>query len=319
MKGFESAFACLGDIADQQKIKADFKEAIKEIRAFFPECDIYVADGINPPRVSVGIKRSLEQKRASACIFRFSENIDEIKIYLNFNLGIKRKGREIRIKKFNKALIDVGGLEAFKRIENGKQRYGVSIDNLKKLKKILKLISQSDLNDKMNGNSRNPDDYEKLLASDSAKNPKPSKKFTTRAAVEATNVDLNENGFLKEKFCAWLGKKNIYKKINPEDGIDSGQRVDVSMFNSQSQKRVLCELKWINDLDYRLKIRMAVGQLLEYEFYDESKDSELWLVINQLPAKRYIAYLNSLKVRMNNNFHVYVLKKDDKNFECLTK
>lgn len=146
---------------------------------------------------------------------------------------------------------------------------------------------------------------------------KKAPKSTTRKAVDAMDVKLNENGVLKKIFCDWLEKKKIYDDILCEDGIDKGQRVDVSMTKSQSGVRVLCELKWINDIDFKQKIRMAVGQLLEYQFYDKSNNSELWLVINQPPEKKYVEYLNALKERMNESFHVYVLKSDDLNFKCL--
>lgn len=312
MKGFESALTCLGDIVQQEKQKDEFKAAITEIRKLFPDCDIYVANNINVPRgrVSVGMKRKLDQKKASACVFRFSENTHSNKIYLNFNLNIGGKSEKNLIQKFNIALADAGGIELFKRKEEDKIRYGISIDKAKELKQILNLIARSDLSKKMKGKSRNPDDYQELLDSDSANRQKPLKTTTTRSSIGELTILLEETGNLQPKFVEWLNNKFDVKNPKQQDKNSDGKKPDVIF--SKNGREVICELKCIESTDAHLKIRTAIGQLLEYRYFSETDKTkiDLWLVLNHKPSKDYILYLTSLKGVIN-GFSCYFQGKSD--------
>lgn len=305
MKGFESALECLGDIVCQPKIQSEFKAAIIEIRDFFPDCDIYVADGINKPRgrVSVGT-RDLEEKRANHCVFRFRETKDDKKIYLNFNLD-KKSSKEL-IEKFNNALITIGGIEAFKRVESGKTRYGISIDKPRQLKRILELIALSDLSKKMNGNSWNPDDYWSISDTESTEKPIPLKTTTTRSSIGELAVFLEETRNLQPKFVKWLNNKYDIKNPKQQDKNSDGKKPDVVFL--KNGREIICELKCIESADTHLKIRSAIGQLLEYRFFSKVNNEkiDLWLVLNNKPSDDYIYYLKSLKSVIGKIFSCYV-------------
>lgn len=83
------------------------------------------------------------------------------------------------------------------------------------------------------------------------------------------------------------------------------KHVDLSYFSPIKNKVLLFEMKSAsNEKTARMQARQAVGQLLEYEYYDiknmfpikEDTHIVKVLVMNTLPSEDYIKYLNNLKI-----------------------
>lgn len=92
--------------------------------------------------------------------------------------------------------------------------------------------------------------------------------------VEVTHEHLK----LSNRFIKWLGGKG-YKKIVNEYVMANKDRIDV-LFHL-GNKTILSELKTVSGGSTKRAIREALGQVLDYQYYDKTVSaSELWIVVN---------------------------------------
>lgn len=97
---------------------------------------------------------------------------------------------------------------------------------------------------------------------------------------------------LSIKFIKWLGKQG-YKKIKNEYILANQDRIDV-LFNL-NDKTIFAELKTVSGSSAKRAIREALGQVLDYQYYDQAeRASELWIVVNDECSDKDMLFINKL-------------------------
>jgi hypothetical protein len=102
------------------------------------------------------------------------------------------------------------------------------------------------------------------------------------------------NGHLKlsNKFIKWLTRQG-YKNIKSEYILANHDRIDV-LFNLNN-KIIFSELKTVSGSSAKRAIREALGQILDYQYYDQVvKASELWIVVNDECSDNDVLFIKTL-------------------------
>ena len=99
-------------------------------------------------------------------------------------------------------------------------------------------------------------------------------RLSTGETVEVTYEHLR----LSNRFIKWLNGQG-YKNIVDEYVMANKDRIDV-LFHLDN-KTILAELKTVSGGSTKRAIREALGQVLDYQYYDQTENaSELWIVVN---------------------------------------
>ncbi len=135
--------------------------------------------------------------------------------------------------------------------------------------------------------------------------------LATTRTYTAGEVDvwLNEVGKLQPKFLDWLQNNRYEFKVQFD--AKSGGVCDV--YAEKNNQKYIFELKHFSDagLDESIKIRMAIGQLLEYGVWDGSvKYDGLCLVTNKRPTPSNCKFLKNLITKYNFGFNCLYLDRN---------
>ena len=93
---------------------------------------------------------------------------------------------------------------------------------------------------------------------------------------------------MQAKFVEYLSKNRIVYLEN-KDYIDVQYHLDKEAY--------LCEIKPTMNMDSKYAIRIAIGQLLEYQYLN-NKDAKLEIVISTKPRDEEIEFVKSLGMRL---------------------
>lgn len=102
------------------------------------------------------------------------------------------------------------------------------------------------------------------------------------------------NGHLKlsNKFIRWLERKG-FKSIKSEFVLANHDRIDVRF--TLKDKQIFSELKTVSGSSVKRAIREALGQILDYQYYDNrEKANELWIVINDECSDNDVLFIKQL-------------------------
>ncbi|WP_157726359.1 hypothetical protein [Imhoffiella purpurea] len=106
--------------------------------------------------------------------------------------------------------------------------------------------------------------------------------------VEVTH----SHSLLSKNFIKWLQKKG-YDNIEDECILANLDRIDVRF--RLKEKHIFSELKTVSGSSTKRAIREALGQILDYQYYDDSeKADELWIVINDECSESDVSFINKL-------------------------
>lgn len=108
---------------------------------------------------------------------------------------------------------------------------------------------------------------------------------------EAVEVS-HEHFKLSTRFNKWLGKKG-YKYIRCEYILANQDRIDVLF--KLNNKTIFSELKTVSGSSAKRAIREALGQVLDYQYYDQTESaSELWIVLNGECSDEDVLFIKTL-------------------------
>ncbi|APE03094.1 hypothetical protein BM526_15300 [Alteromonas mediterranea] len=97
---------------------------------------------------------------------------------------------------------------------------------------------------------------------------------------------------LSKRFIKWLGG-NGYKNIRNEYILASQDRIDVIF--KLNNKTIFSELKTISGSSTKRAIREALGQILDYQYYNQThKADELWIVVNDECSDKDVLFIKTL-------------------------
>jgi hypothetical protein len=94
---------------------------------------------------------------------------------------------------------------------------------------------------------------------------------------------------LQAKFVDFLKKQNILIK-------EDDKYIDVQYTTTQNET-YFCEIKPTENIETKYAIRIAIGQLLEYQHF-HNKNAKLEIVLSSQPRKKEIEFLKSLKIKL---------------------
>ncbi len=127
-------------------------------------------------------------------------------------------------------------------------------------------------------------------------------KFKVSGDKKYTSIRLNEGGMvevthehlrLTEKFIKWVSKKG-FKDIKNEYILANKDRIDVRFYIDN--QLIFTEMKTVGGSSSKRSIREALGQLLDYQYYNSTiQAKELWIVINDKVDESDIQFIDSLR------------------------
>jgi hypothetical protein len=111
---------------------------------------------------------------------------------------------------------------------------------------------------------------------------------TEGRTVEVTHGHLE----LSKKFIKWLKRKG-YRNIKDEFVLANFDRIDVRF--ELEDKKIFSELKTVSGRATKRAIRQALGQILDYQYYDDrEKADELWIVVNDECTNLDVQFIKQL-------------------------
>lgn len=97
---------------------------------------------------------------------------------------------------------------------------------------------------------------------------------------------------LSIKFIKWLGSQG-YKNVKDEYILANQDRIDVLF--KLNNKTIFSELKTVSGSSAKRAIREALGQVLDYQYYDQTESaSELWIVVNDECSDKDVLFIKTL-------------------------
>ncbi|UUO25470.1 hypothetical protein FGD67_21305 [Colwellia sp. M166] len=119
-----------------------------------------------------------------------------------------------------------------------------------------------------------------------------------REIIGSTITVSQKEKELTHRFLNWINKRKGIELYGVEQRTGAHDRIDVTI--KQGMSLIYAELKSVSSYSKKPKraIRAALGQVLDYQFYDTSNQaSELWIVLDQCKLttkdKEFIKSLNS--------------------------
>jgi hypothetical protein len=119
-----------------------------------------------------------------------------------------------------------------------------------------------------------------------------------RETVGSTITVSQKEKELTHRFLNWINRRKGIELYGVEQRTGAHDRIDVTI--KQGMSLIYAELKSVSSYSKTPKraIRAALGQILDYQFYDTSSQaSELWIVLDQCKLtakdKEFIKSLNS--------------------------
>lgn len=123
-----------------------------------------------------------------------------------------------------------------------------------------------------------------------------SETYTSLRTIKGGEQKVNQNHIkLAELFCKWLRKNANTKEIKEEYYLANKDSIDITL--RFKNKYIFCELKTTHNTSPKRAIREAIGQLLDYQCYDNKAESAdgLYIVIDSEPSDLDLAFIRKLK------------------------